>query len=40
VRPEVNQTLRRLGILKLLPDNHHHVTRLEALNQAAAKIAG
>jgi len=38
VRPEVADTLKRLGVLGLLPDAHHHVSRLEALKQAAAKI--
>jgi SulP family sulfate permease len=40
VRPDVAKTLKRLGVLKLLPDDHHHVSRLEALKQAAAKING
>jgi SulP family sulfate permease len=36
IRPEVETTLRRLGVLKLLPPDHHHVSRLDALKQAAA----
>lgn len=38
VRPDVAKTLNRLGVLKLLPDDHHHVSRLDALKQAVAKI--
>jgi SulP family sulfate permease len=38
IRPDVARTLQRLGVLKLLPDDHHHVTRLDALRRAAAKI--
>ncbi len=38
VRPDVAKTLKRLGVLKLLPEDHHHVSRLDALRQAAAKI--
>ena len=38
VRPAVATTLRRLGVLALLPDTHHHVTRLDALKQAAALV--
>ena len=38
IRPEVAETLNRLGVLKLLPEDHHHVSRLDALKQAAAKI--
>jgi SulP family sulfate permease len=36
VRPEVWTTLNRLGVPKLLPEGHHHVSRLDALKQAAA----
>jgi anti-anti-sigma regulatory factor len=39
VRPEVAKTLRRLSVLKLLPETHYHVSRLDALRQAAASIA-
>ena len=39
VRQEVANTLRRLGVLKLLPESHYHVARLEALKQAAAMVA-
>jgi sulfate permease, SulP family len=35
VRPEIEKPLRRLGVLGLLPADHHHVTRLDALRQAA-----
>ena len=38
IRPEVAETLNRLGVLKLLPEDHHHVSRLDALKQAAMKI--
>jgi sulfate permease, SulP family len=38
VRPEVAKILQRLGVLKLLPDTHHHVSRLDALKQAAAMV--
>jgi len=38
IRPEVARILKRLGVLKLLPDDHHHVSRLEALRQAVAEI--
>lgn len=38
VRPDVSKTLERLGVLKLLPEAHHHVLRLDALKQAAAMI--
>ena len=38
VRQEVASTLRRLGVLKLLPESHYHVSRLEALRQAAAMV--
>lgn len=38
VRPEVEKPLRRLGVLDLLPADHHHVARLEALRQAAAEV--
>lgn len=36
--PAVAQTLKQLGVLKLLPDDHHHVSRVDALKQAAAAI--
>lgn len=36
--PDVARTLKRLGVLRLLPDDHHHASRLDALNQAAAMI--
>lgn len=39
IRPEVAKTLKRLGVLKLLPESHHHVSRLDALEQAAALSA-
>jgi SulP family sulfate permease len=38
IRPEVAKTLKRLGVFQLLPDDHHHVSRLDALKQAAAKL--
>ena len=38
LRPDVAKTLNRLGVLKLLPDDHHHLTYLDALKQAATKI--
>jgi hypothetical protein len=38
-RPEVAVTLAQLGVDKRLPDGHHHVSRLEALRQAADTIA-
>jgi len=38
VRPDAAKTLQRLGVLKLLPDTHHHVSRLDALKQAAAMV--
>jgi len=38
VRPDVAKTLERLGVLELLPQAHHHVSRLDALKQAAAMI--
>ena len=40
IRPEVETTLRRLGVLKLLPPDHHHVSRLDALKQMAANEQG
>lgn len=40
VSPEVAKPLNRLGVLKLLPDTHHHVSRLDALKQAAEMIGG
>ncbi len=36
VRPEVDRVLGQLGINDLLPDGHHHVSRLAALKQAVA----
>jgi hypothetical protein len=36
VRPEVEKPLRQLRVLELLPADHHHVTRLDALREAAA----
>ena len=38
LRPEVAKTLKRLGVFKLLPEDHHQVSRLDALKQAVAKI--
>ena len=38
-RPEVATTLAKLGVDKRLPDGHHHVSRLDALRQAADTIA-
>ena len=38
VRPHVAKVLKRLGVLKLLPETHHHVSRLDALKQAAAMV--
>jgi SulP family sulfate permease len=38
VRPDVAKTLNRLGVLKLLPITHHHVSRLDALKQAAEAV--
>ena len=38
VRPDVAVSLGRLGILDLLPPTHHHVSRLDALKQAAAMV--
>jgi SulP family sulfate permease len=38
VRSDVEKPLRRLGVLKLLPADHHHVARLDALTQAAAEV--
>ncbi|MDA0651991.1 MAG: SulP family inorganic anion transporter [Proteobacteria bacterium] len=38
LRPDVANTLKRLRVLTLLPDGHHHVSRLDALRQAAASI--
>jgi SulP family sulfate permease len=38
IRPEVAKTLKRLGVFQLLPDDHHHVSRLDALKQAAMKL--
>jgi len=38
VRPDVAEILRKLGVLELLPDAHHHVSRLEALKQAAELV--
>jgi len=39
LRHEVAKTLNKLGVLKLLPEDHHHVSRLNALRQAAALVA-
>ena len=39
VRPDVAKTLQQLGVLDLLPEAHHHVSRLDALAQAAAMIS-
>ncbi len=39
VRPKVEEVLNRLGVLKLLPDGHHHVTRITALQAAVDGIA-
>ncbi len=36
--PDVAKVLKRLGVLKLLPEAHHHVSRLDALKQAAAMV--
>jgi len=38
LRPDVAKTLKRLGVLKLLPEDRQHVSRLDALKQAAAEI--
>jgi len=38
LRPEVAAILKRLGVLKHLPDSHHHTSRLDALTQAAAMV--
>lgn len=38
IRPEVAKILRRLGVFNILPDDHHHVSRLDALKMAADKI--
>lgn len=38
-RPDVARTMKRLGVIDLLPDDHHHITRLEALQAAAAITA-
>ena len=35
IRPDVDKTLKKVGVLKLLPDDHLHVSRLDALRQAA-----
>ena len=40
IRPEVETPLRRLGVLNLLPPDHHHVSRLDALKQAVVKLWG
>ncbi len=40
VRPKVEEVLNRLGVLELLPDGHHHVTRITALQAAVDGIAG
>jgi len=38
VRPDVERTLRRLGVLKLLPSNFYHLSRVDALRHAATLI--
>ena len=38
IRPDVDETLKKLGVLDLLPDGHLHVSRLDALEQAATMI--
>jgi SulP family sulfate permease len=38
LRPEVEKPLQRLGVLNLLPSEHRHVSRLDALIQAAAVV--
>ena len=38
VRPEVERTLKRLGVLKLLPDGFYHISRVDALRRAATLI--
>ena len=38
IRPDVDKTLKKLGVLDLLPDDHLHVSRLDALEQAATMI--
>lgn len=39
IRPEVAKTLDRLGVLSLLPEAQRHVSRLDALKEAAARGA-
>ncbi|MDX1425458.1 MAG: SulP family inorganic anion transporter, partial [Kiloniellales bacterium] len=39
IRPEVAKTLDRLGVLSLLPEAQRHVSRLDALEEAAARGA-
>jgi sulfate permease, SulP family len=39
VRPDVAKTLNKLGVLKLLPISHQHVSRLDALKQAAEAVS-
>ncbi len=38
IRPDVDKTLKKLGVLELLPDDHLQVSRLDALRQAATMI--
>ncbi len=38
IRPDVDKTLKKLGVLELLPDDHLQVSRLDALEQAATMI--
>ncbi len=38
VRPDVEKILKQLGVLDLLPETHHHVSRLAALRQAAKRV--
>ncbi|RMD64304.1 MAG: SulP family inorganic anion transporter, partial [Alphaproteobacteria bacterium] len=40
VRPEVEQTLRRLGVTGLLSEDHMHMSRVEALRRAVDKTTG
>ena len=38
VRPDVAKILTRLGVIELLPEDHNHISRLDALRMAAGKI--
>jgi len=38
VRPDVEKILNQLGVLDLVPESHHHVSRLAALRQAAEGV--